>query len=290
MTRDELTRYIFDAYSVEPDYPFPKDDVTCVFRHADNRKWFGIVMAVPYRTIGISRDGETEVLNIKCDPLIIGTLRGKPGFRPAYHMNKDKWITVLLDGSAETEDVTALLDMSYRMTEKKMKQAGRMVLLNGPSSAGKSSIAEQLRRKLRESGADPVIISIDDYMKTEPGEEIWEDDVFEIVPDMCRDITAALRKGRWAIVDHVITSARIYDAHIAAAEGFRTVTVLVTCSPEILRKREQERGDRFPGSAETSLRYLYPRDGYSLRIDSGEAEAAESAEKILAWLRQENIL
>ncbi len=42
MTRQELMDYIFDAYSVEPDYPFPRDDVTCVFRHADNRKWFGI--------------------------------------------------------------------------------------------------------------------------------------------------------------------------------------------------------------------------------------------------------
>ncbi|MBR6443476.1 MAG: MmcQ/YjbR family DNA-binding protein [Clostridia bacterium] len=290
MTRDELTQYIFDAYSVEPDYPFPKDDVTCVFRHAGNRKWFGIVMRIPYRTIGISRDGEADVLNVKCDPLIIGSLRGKPGFRPAYHMNKDKWITVLLDGSAEQEDVTALLDMSYRMTERKMKQAGRMILLNGPSSAGKSSIADKLKQRLQESGADPVIISIDDYMKLEPGEEIWEDDVFEIVPDMCRDITAALRKGRWVIVDHVITSARIYDAHINAAEGFMTVKVLVTCSPEILRKREQARGDRFIGSAETSLQYLYPKEGYDLRIDSGETGAAESAEMIMEYLRRENII
>ena len=124
MTRKELEDYIFDEYSVEPDHPFPMDDVTCVFRHADNRKWFGIIMKIPYRTLGMNRDGETDIVNIKCDPVLMGSLREKPGFRPAYHMNKDKWITILLDGSAGREEVTALVDMSFRMTETKLRKAG----------------------------------------------------------------------------------------------------------------------------------------------------------------------
>ena len=125
MTRQELIHYIFDTYSVEPDYPFPRDDVSCVFRHIDNRKWFGIAMAIPYRTLGINRKGNVDILNIKCSPVIIGSLRGKPGFRPAYHMNKDKWITVLLDGSAGQKDITALLDMSYSMTASKVRKTNR---------------------------------------------------------------------------------------------------------------------------------------------------------------------
>ena len=122
MTRQELIDYIFDEYSVEPDFPFPRDDVSCVFRHIDNRKWFGIAMAVPYRTLGINRDGEADILNIKCDPVMMGSLRGKNGFCPAYHMNKDKWITILLDGSAEQEDIKALLAMSYTMTSAKNRR------------------------------------------------------------------------------------------------------------------------------------------------------------------------
>ena len=122
MTRQELTDFIFDEYSVEPDYPFPRDDVSCVFRHTDNRKWFGIAMVIPYRTIGISRDGLVDILNLKCDPVMMGSFRGKPGFCPAYHMNKDKWITILLDGSAEREDIIALLAMSYTMTATKIRR------------------------------------------------------------------------------------------------------------------------------------------------------------------------
>ena len=122
MTRQELIDYIFDEYSVEPDFPFQMDDVTCVFRHAGNRRWFGIAMCVPCRTLGMNRDGSVDVLNVKCDPILAGSLRGKPGFRPAYHMNKDKWISVLLDGSVERGDITALLAMSYSMTAPKIRK------------------------------------------------------------------------------------------------------------------------------------------------------------------------
>ena len=162
---------------------------------------------------------------------------------------------------------------------------GQMILLNGPSSAGKSTIAEKLAQKLQQFGAETVVISIDNYMKLEPGEEIWEDDVFEIMPDMCRDVTPALRHGKTVIVDHVITSARIYEALLDAAAGFAVTSVLVTCSVEILRRREKERGDRFPGSAETSLQYLYPKEGYDLQIDSGETGPEESADRIMTAVR-----
>ena len=165
----------------------------------------------------------------------------------------------------------------------------KLLLLNGPSSAGKSTIAKELRQKLRLYGADPAVISIDDYMKISTEEEIWEDDVFDIMPDMCRDIAAALRRGQWVIVDHVITSARIYDALLEATAGFSMITVLVTCRLETLRKREKERGNRFAGSAEASWRYLYPREGYDLRVDSEASGPAAAAEKIMEVLRRESL-
>ena len=119
MTKNELVQYIFDTYSVEPDHPFPRDEESSVFRHGDNKKRFALTMCIPYRSMGISRDGQVDVLNVKCDPLLMGALRGKPGFRPAYHMNKDKWITILLDGSAEREEITGLLALSFKLTATK---------------------------------------------------------------------------------------------------------------------------------------------------------------------------
>ena len=122
MTRDELTRYIFDTYSVEPDYPFPGDNTSAVFRHAGNRKWFALVMNIPAQKLGLPSKNRIDIVNMKCDSVLIGSFRGLPGLFPAYHMNKESWITAALDGSAPDETVKTLLDMSYQATLPKVRK------------------------------------------------------------------------------------------------------------------------------------------------------------------------
>ena len=73
-------------------------------------------------------------------------------------------------------------------------------------------------------------------------------------------------------------------ALLDAAAGYSVKAVRVNCSLETLRKRERERGDRFVGSAEASWRWLYPKEGYDLEIDSERAEPAALAERILEAL------
>ncbi len=121
MTRGELTRYIFDTYSVEPDYPFPADNTSAVFRHTVSRKWFALVMSIPACRLGLPSENRIDIVNLKCDSMLIGSFRGLPGLFPAYHMNKANWITALLDGSAPDEIVKTLLDMSYQATAPKTR-------------------------------------------------------------------------------------------------------------------------------------------------------------------------
>ncbi|MBR3430854.1 MAG: hypothetical protein IKG87_12205 [Clostridia bacterium] len=115
-------------------------------------------------------------------------------------------------------------------------------------------------------------------------EPIWEDDVFAVMPRMCERISTALQNGKMVIIDHVITSARIYRAVNDAVAGYQMKTVLVSCDIETLRRRETERGDRCAGSAEASIQYLYPKTGYDLCIDSSEASPEASAEVIFRSL------
>jgi predicted DNA-binding protein (MmcQ/YjbR family) len=44
--------------------------------------------------------------------------RRQPGILPGYHMNKDNWLTILLDGSAEDELIKELLELSFDMTNR----------------------------------------------------------------------------------------------------------------------------------------------------------------------------
>ena len=156
-----------------------------------------------------------------------------------------------------------------------------VILLNGPSSAGKSSIEKALQQLLLDRGTDAVILSLDDYLQMSANEPIWEDDVFAIMPRMCEGIEAALRDGKTVIIDHVITSFRIWHALYNAVSESQKKTVLVSCDVETLRRREAERGDRCVASAEASGQYLYPKTGYDLCVDSSEASPAILAEKII---------
>ena len=125
MTRDELQRYIFDHYSTEPDYPWADAPNHAVFRHGGNRKWFALVLDVPRNKLGLSGTQMIDVVNLKCDPILIGSLRGEPGIFPAYHMNKDNWITAALDGSAPDDTIRMLLEMSYAATAPKLRKKPR---------------------------------------------------------------------------------------------------------------------------------------------------------------------
>lgn len=101
---------------------------------------------------------------------------------------------------------------------------------------------------------------------------------------MCGDIRAALDAGQTVIIDHVITSGRIWDAVCNAIGEHSCLRVLVTCDLSVLREREKARGDRYIGSSEASLTYLYPRDGYDLTVDSSCRTPADIAGDILARL------
>lgn len=170
-------------------------------------------------------------------------------------------------------------DLTYYAIHRKPE----VILLNGPSSAGKSSIARALLQKLPDSG-NAVVLSLDDYLKMSADEPIWEDDVFAVMPRMCEDISTALKNGKTVMIDHVITSARIYRALRDTVAGYQMKTVLVSCDVATLRRREAERGDHCAGSAESSLRYLYPKTGYDLCVDSSKASPAALAEMIVSAL------
>ena len=122
MDRTELKNYIMEFYNAEPDFPWINYPDYEVFRHSNNQKWFALIMDIPKAKLGLTDEGIISIVNLKCDPIIIGNLRSENGFFPAYHMNKNNWITVALDGSAADDKIKMLLDMSFELTNVKTKK------------------------------------------------------------------------------------------------------------------------------------------------------------------------
>ncbi|HOO22669.1 MAG TPA: MmcQ/YjbR family DNA-binding protein [Clostridia bacterium] len=116
MTRAELEQFILDNYGVKLDFPWVGFPEYGVFRHGGNRKWFALVMEITRDKLGLKDAEKINVVNFKCDPVLNGSLRNLPGIFPAYHMNKENWITVALDGSASDDVIKMLLEMSYNDT------------------------------------------------------------------------------------------------------------------------------------------------------------------------------
>ena len=115
--RNALLERVEEVFSVTPEYLFEKTPLTAVFRHLSHKKWFGIVMTVAPRVLGLSGEKPVDILNVKLDPLAVGGLLGQKGFLPAYHMNKTHWITVLLDGSVPLSEIETLLSISFDLTK-----------------------------------------------------------------------------------------------------------------------------------------------------------------------------
>ena len=122
MNRNELESFIKETYNADANYPWFKYPNYEVFRHSSNQKWFALIMDVPKSKLGLQGTETLDVVNFKCAPLLIGSLREESGFFPAYHMNKDSWITVALDGSVSDEKIKMLLDMSYQATAPKIRR------------------------------------------------------------------------------------------------------------------------------------------------------------------------
>ena len=120
--KDEILRYAKDIYGTEPDHPFSDTPDCAVLRHVDTRKWYALFMEVSRSVLHLGGEGRVWIMNIKCDPILSGSLRMQQGYLPAYHMNHDLWLTVMLDGTVPAEDITPLLDLSFELTMKKQKR------------------------------------------------------------------------------------------------------------------------------------------------------------------------
>lgn len=120
--RERLFRYIADFYGTEPEYLWAKNPTYAVFRHPASRKWYAAVMDLPRNRLGLSGDSSVDVLDIKCDSVFIGSLLAEDGFLPAYHMNKNTWISVLLDETVPDEKIFPLLEWSFDSVVPKRKK------------------------------------------------------------------------------------------------------------------------------------------------------------------------
>jgi predicted DNA-binding protein (MmcQ/YjbR family) len=119
---DQATAKIWQQFQVQPDFPWGETPYQRygTFRHADNQKWFALIMNVKWNVLLKNQNTDTvDIVNLKINPDDGDRLRAKEGIFPAYHMNRKHWITVLLNDTLSDDEVMALIRTSFELTRKK---------------------------------------------------------------------------------------------------------------------------------------------------------------------------
>ena len=118
MKREAIFEYVHNQYESIPEYLWRSSPESAILRHK-NGKWYAVLMQVEKSKLGLKEDGTVEIINVKCEPDMVGFLTQTYGFLPGYHMNKKYWITMLLDGSVSEAKILDFLDMSYDLIDRK---------------------------------------------------------------------------------------------------------------------------------------------------------------------------
>ena len=114
--RKEIFEYVKKQYGTIPEYLWSSSPDSAVLRH-QNGKWYAVIMNVEKSKLGLDGDGTVEIIDVKCDPEMTGMIIQTYGFLPGYHMNKQHWITILLDGTGGESKILDFLDMSYDLID-----------------------------------------------------------------------------------------------------------------------------------------------------------------------------
>ena len=120
--RERITQYIQDTYGTQAEYLWADSPGNAIFRHPASKKWYAALMRVLPEKLGLAGEEALNVMDIRCSTIMIGSLLSTKGFLPACHMNKNHWISIILDNSVSDDQITPLLELSYDSIAPKRKK------------------------------------------------------------------------------------------------------------------------------------------------------------------------
>ena len=167
-----------------------------------------------------------------------------------------------------------------------MEKKGCIILLNGASSAGKSTLATAIQ----EAADQPFLrLSLDFFffgnVLPRRGDKAfaWPLMRERLVSGYYNSLAAFASAGSDLVVDHIFEDRKDFEDLMAALNGLDVFIVGVHCPIEELERRERERSDRPAGDARRDLETVHTFCKYDFEVDSTRS-IEENAVRILeAW-------
>ena len=172
---------------------------------------------------------------------------------------------------------------------------GTIIMLNGTTSAGKTSIITVLHKILDE----PYLhAGIDAFFHMLPPRYLWGAQWGEVLDPashagpvgqrlavgMHNSIAALARAGNYVLVDHVFLEPEWVSECAELFADIPAYLIGVRCPLAILELREQQRGDRSPGQARAQFDRVHRHITYDFEVDTAAADAVTCAAAIRQYL------
>lgn len=116
MNREKVFDYVKENYDIEPEQPWDNYPNYRVLRHSDNDKWFALIMDVDKEKVGLDGEERIDVLDVKYDSNKIQDVKKETGITDGYHMDKDNWISIILDSGISEGKIQSVIDNSFELT------------------------------------------------------------------------------------------------------------------------------------------------------------------------------
>jgi predicted DNA-binding protein (MmcQ/YjbR family) len=117
MNRNELRAYCLSKRGAGEDFPFGED--VAVYK----------VMGKMFALMPVNAPSQ---ISLKCDPAFADVLRQTyAAVTPAYHLNKQHWNGIMIDGSIPDDEIQEMIDHSYELVVKGLSKKDREKLEQG---------------------------------------------------------------------------------------------------------------------------------------------------------------
>jgi chloramphenicol 3-O phosphotransferase len=184
----------------------------------------------------------------------------------------------------------------------------QVIVLNGTSSAGKSTLASALQARLADGGECWIVMGLDEFLGRLPWAWVTYGDhvgahadqgiefamvdgavecrigpvVEQLIVGYRGAVAAMARAGTNVIVDEVLLGERDWAAWQEELDGLDVLWVAVIADLDVVEQRERDRSDRMVGLARSQHEVVHRHVAYDVRVDTAVMDPAAAAAAILA--------
>ncbi|BCN30791.1 phosphotransferase-like protein [Anaeromicropila herbilytica] len=169
-----------------------------------------------------------------------------------------------------------------------MSEKGKIIFLNGVTSAGKTSIVDEMQAR-----KDRILYVVaNDLFEEVIGEEYLKEDFWkyfsEVILMMYRTARLFSDYGKDIIIDGIIVEQPEIRPHYLKLKeifnGYPLEIIEVYCPLEVCKKRNIERGDRYETQSEEQYHILAEEIEYCYKVDTSLHTSKECADMIIEYV------